>query len=141
MAKKRKPPAPTGPNYSHVSPSKGRTSNNRRSRALQIVFGERPIVHVGGPVWKVPSETTSATYAVNMDRLTCECAYWRKMKVVCKHIEAVRLHAMKIKYDPDLQRKRLPNPYKNPQWYDKLAESELTLLTAVLGCLGRAICA
>jgi hypothetical protein len=100
------------------------------------VFGEAPITHVGGPIWNVPSETTSKTYTVNIERLTCECPYWRKMHEVCKHIEALRIFRSRSQYGPS-ERFRLPNKHKNPPWTDRLHERQFEILCRLLRCLGR----
>jgi len=74
-----------------------------------------------------------------MERLTCECPYWRDKRVVCKHIEAVRIY---ISHNPSVAEQvieHLPNPYKNPPWYDRLAEQQFDILTLLLKSLGRAL--
>lgn len=115
-------------------------SSIRRTRALQIVFGEAPIVHVGGPIWQVPSETQSAVrYAVNMERHTCECAFWRDKRVVCKHMEAVRIYQSRNGATAEAGSRGLPNPYKNPPWYDRLAEQQYHILTLLLQSIGVAL--
>lgn len=114
-------------------------SSIRRSRAMQIVFGEDPIVHVGGPIWDVPSQSQSIRYSVNMDRLTCECPFWRDRRVVCKHIEAVRIYKSRNALPEDGTSTGLPNAYKNPSWYDQLQEQQYDILVLLLRSLARVL--
>lgn len=116
-----------------------KAANNRRSRALQIVNGEAPIVHVGGDVFSVPSETRCARYVVNMKNLTCECAYWRKMHAPCKHIEAVRIFRSNNAPRLNGAAQPLPNPYKNPPWYDKAAAKQLPIFLLLARSLAIAL--
>jgi hypothetical protein len=111
-----------------------KAANNRRTRALQILFGDAPIVHVQGPIWEVPSETLCRRYVVNIDRLTCECLYYRTTRRVCKHMEAVRLYRSQNAVRPE-GAQTFPNPHKNAPWYDRLQERQLDILTLLLRSL------
>jgi hypothetical protein len=115
-----------------------KASSKRRSRALQIVFGETPIIRVGGPIWSVPSESTCKTYVVNMERLTCECPYWRNMHSTCKHIEAVRIFQARTAI-PSEPRYVLKNKYKNEPWLDRVEERQFEILVALLRSLGESV--
>jgi hypothetical protein len=113
-------------------------SSIRKSRALQIVFGEEPIIHVGGPIYDVPSQTRCLRYSVNIERLTCECKFWRDRRVVCKHIEAVRLYQTQHKLLPE-PNPGLPNAFKNAPWYDRLKAREFDIFSLLLRSLGTAL--
>ena len=47
--------------------------------------GDRPNVLL------VPSQSSSAHFAVNLLTKTCSCSSWRRRKIWCKHLEAARL--------------------------------------------------
>lgn len=127
------------PDENRASRVRYKASNNRRSRALQIVNGEEPVVHIGGDVFSVPSETRCARYVVNMEHLTCECPYWRKVHAPCKHIEAVRIFRSNNVPPSDGGIRTLPNPYKNPPWYDKAAAKQLPIFLLLARSLALAL--
>jgi hypothetical protein len=111
-------------------------SSRRRSRALQIVYGEKPVVRLdpNGPLWEVPSETQgTVTYLVNLDRISCECAYYRDTRRVCKHIEAARIveSARQLEVNEHGEIRSVPNPYKNAAYYERLKRVEDALVTQI----------
>jgi hypothetical protein len=113
----------------------GRGRNNRRSAALRIVYGERPIKHRGGPIWEVPSETKLLDYAVNVDRRTCECPYFRDRRDTCKHIEALLIYHRHVIINTDAPTS-IPSVHKNAPYYDRLKEQEADILAQLLKSLG-----
>lgn len=117
---------------------KGRGRNNRRSHALQILYGDIPLIHRGGPIWDVPSETRSVYYSVNVDRRTCECPYWRQTRRLCKHIEAVRIF---LGGSASLRRRdeNVNVVFANPPYYDRLAKSGFTILSLLVQSLALAV--
>ncbi len=134
---RRETPQLQDPEYAVVV---GKSANGLRcSRALQIVYGEEPIINVGGPIWSVPSQTECKTYTVNIDRKTCECPYFRSRRLVCKHIEAVRIYKSKILVRADPSDSKGISPYKNAAWYDYVAEHQFDLLVPLLKSLGTEI--
>lgn len=140
MAKPNKP-AKSSSNTVTEANFVGQTAGSRRrSKALQIVYGDRPVVRMDpkGIVWEVPSQTDSSKYTVNLKRVTCECRYWRDKRRVCKHIEAARFTEAGTRVDQG-EGVDLPptsNPYKNAPYYDALKEAETSILLQLVRCLG-----
>lgn len=112
-------------------------SSRRLSRALQIAFGERAIVNVENtPIWEVPSQTTSRTYMVNMERRSCECEDWRGSHKECKHIVAVAIQQKKLALPDGDIRPVVPARYQNAPWYDRLQRHEEVNFKHLLRCIG-----
>lgn len=129
-------PPDGGQPLTELGTSRGRS--NRRSHALQILFGDNPLIHRGGPIWDVPSETRSVHYGVNVDRATCECPYWRQTRRLCKHIDAVRIFlggsrsSRKAKVCVDVV-------FANPPYNDRLANSGFTILSLLVQSLALSV--
>jgi len=114
------------------------TSSRKKNLALQIVFGERPIIGEGD-IWDVPSQSDDDTYQVNLKKKTCECADWRKHRRPCKHIYAAAMHKAKVSEDEIAVVESIPNPYKNPPYYDHIMANSDRLVAELLRCLGARI--
>jgi hypothetical protein len=113
----------------------------QKNLALQITWLERPIVleDAEADIWDVPSQSNSGSYMVDLKRMTCECPNWRKHRRPCKHIYAAVIQKAKDakKSVPELQ--PVPNPYKNPPYYDQIMKHADRLIGELLRCAGAQI--
>jgi hypothetical protein len=114
-----------------------------QKRALDILFGDMPIL-AGDPniplkenvIFEVPSQSVGGTYyAVNLERETCGCAYWRKRRCTCKHIAAARLFRSGERVAKPDDHGKTPTQYPNPPWYDEIKLREERAVRELLRCL------
>lgn len=108
----------------------------RRKRALHIYNGERPIVHVSGCIWKVPSQSSSQYYVVSLEigDEYCECPDNRKTRHACKHILAAKLKAAKAARGK-LALPTRPDRHPNVPGYDAMKSREQRSVEEQLRCL------
>jgi len=117
-------------------------SKRRKNLAIQIFYGERPIVLIGIGIYSVPSGTSGdIAYIVNLIRNTCECKFWRKEHLTCKHIYAARMYRQQIEGGT------LPGPesavesgaHKHPPYYEKLRRVRRPCMRELLRCIGKQV--
>ncbi len=117
-------------------------SKRRMNLALQIFYGERPIVLIGMGIYSVPSGTSGdIAYIVNLIRNTCECKFWRAHHVTCKHIYAARM------YREQIEGGTVPGPesavesgaHKHPLHYEKLRRVRRPCMRELLRCIGKQV--
>lgn len=114
-------------------------SNRDRHRGLLLRGGPRPLWQdaPGSPIWHVPSESdTGRDYIVNLLRVTCECERWKKKGGSCKHIWAARLENTVVR---GINPESVPNPHKNPPYYDAVKRNEEASVRELLRCLAERI--
>jgi hypothetical protein len=113
-------------------------ATGRKHRGMLLRNGDRPILHdaPGSPIWHVPSASSQRHYVVNAQHMTCECEDHRKHHHRCKHIWAVLLEkAVTERVLPA----PLPNPYKNPSYYDIVKRNEEDAMRELLRCLAERV--
>jgi hypothetical protein len=109
-------------------------SARKRNKALQILWGEAPIIHVEGPIYSVPSLTVGGKrYTVNVEHPQCECKDFRHTGLACIHVHAARHFISGVRWKP---KSEPAIRYKNPSWYDKLKAREEPAIRQMLRCLG-----
>jgi hypothetical protein len=117
-------------------------SKRRKNLAIQIFYGDRPIVLIGKSIYSVPSGTSGdIAYIVNLKRNICECKFWRKTHETCKHIYAARMYREQIEGRP------VPAPetglepvvYKHPPYYEKLRRVRRPCMRELLRCIGKQV--
>ena len=133
-SEKRKPPAQ--PVERRKEP---RGASRRRSKALQLVWGEDPVLSLGGGIFAVPSQSGNGNYTVNLGRGTCDCPYFRKHRCTCKHMEAAHLFGAKERLDAEGSAALGPlrHAFSQPWWYDRVKRYESRCVRQLLRCLGR----
>jgi hypothetical protein len=111
-----------------------RHSGRTFSRAMNILWGDTPIIWVGDHIARVPSETVGGKrYTVNLLRGTCECPWWRKCKESCKHIVAAR--EARRQTTGQSERGASRTTYKNPRYYDRLRRVRTRCVHELLRCV------
>jgi hypothetical protein len=115
--------------------SVARSRNERKkNKALQILWGDAPIVHIAGPIYSVPSLTVGGKrYDVNVERPQCDCPDFRHTGLPCIHVWAARLFIAGVRWKPTAEP---AIKYKNPGWYDELKAREEPAIREMLRCLG-----
>lgn len=117
-------------------------SKRRKNLAIQIFYGERPIVLMGMCIYSVPSGTRGdIAYIVNLIRNTCECEFWRKHHVTCKHIYAARMYREHIEGRPVPAQESAAESgaHKHPPYYEKLRRVRRPCMRELLRCIGKQV--
>lgn len=117
-------------------------SKRRMNLALQIFYGDRPIVLIGVGIYSVPSATSGEeAYIVNLIRNTCDCKFWRRTHAICKHIYAARLYREQIEGRPvpEPEPGSEPAVHRHPPHYEKLRRVRRPCMRELLRCVGRQV--
>lgn len=115
-----------------------------QKKALRMFFSDKMIVHLGGLSFKVQSETIAGLwYVVCVDPqfYDCECPRWREQqprkgrkRQLCKHLRVARMQYY-VRMKKAGQMPSVPNPYKNPPWYNAVKRIEKQCVRELLRCL------
>lgn len=123
-------------------------SDFERKKALQVIYGDAPILPIGGEVYRVPSLSEGGHFhTCNLKRGTCSCAKWRRKYRPygrdCHHLIAAKLFRNKEVVraggaisDEELRRSfGRKNEYKNPPNYDFIATRQGAAILELTRCL------
>ena len=115
-------------------------ATGRKHRGMLLRNGDKPILHdaPGSPIWHVPSASSQRHYVVNAQHMTCECEdHPQAPSSVQAHLGR---SAREGSDGAGVMPAPLPNPYKNPSYYDIVMQrNEEDAMRELLRCLAERV--